>query len=122
MSRSITGLNPIQSVICTTLDVVDQISINGKVPTTLKYLAYDPTTKTTKYVTISDFNEDVTIHEDLYVTGESFMYGGLSTGGAQLSCGELNASGNVIKFTNLPTSNPNNAGQLWNDNGTLMVS
>eukprot|EP01050_Picozoa_sp_SAG11_P068989 SAG11_NODE_50057_length_115_cov_79.750000_1_plen_30_part_10 len=30
MSRSITGLNPIQSVICTTLDVVDQISINGK--------------------------------------------------------------------------------------------
>ena len=92
MSRSITGLNPIQSVICTTLDVVDQISINGKVPTTTMPLGFDSTTKTTKYLTDGNYP------------------------------GDLFVSGNVIKFTNLPTLNPNNAGQLWNDNGTLKIS
>ena len=28
----------------------------------------------------------------------------------------------IIKFTALPTSDPTNAGQLWNDSGTLKVS
>ena len=28
----------------------------------------------------------------------------------------------VVIFSNLPTSNPSVAGQLWNDSGTLKVS
>ena len=27
-----------------------------------------------------------------------------------------------VIMTNLPTSDPNNSGQLWNDNGTLKIS
>jgi len=34
----------------------------------------------------------------------------------------LTVNGAVIMLSNLPTSNPNNAGQLWNDSGTLKVS
>lgn len=33
----------------------------------------------------------------------------------------INATGNVV-MTNLPTSDPVNAGELWNDSGTLKVS
>ena len=35
---------------------------------------------------------------------------------------DLTVTGAVIKFVNLPTSDPNNSGQLWNDNGTLKIS
>jgi carbon monoxide dehydrogenase subunit G len=38
------------------------------------------------------------------------------------SGGNLNCGGSVIVFSNLPTSDPANAGQLWNDSGTLKVS
>lgn len=34
----------------------------------------------------------------------------------------LTVNGAVVMLSNLPTSNPNNAGQLWNDLGTLKVS
>lgn len=34
----------------------------------------------------------------------------------------LTVNGTVVMLSNLPTSNPNNAGQLWNDSGTLKVS
>ena len=34
----------------------------------------------------------------------------------------LTVNGAVVMLSNLPTSNPNNAGQLWNDSGTLKVS
>lgn len=34
----------------------------------------------------------------------------------------ITSGGSVIKFTNLPTSDPNTAGQLWNDSGTLKIS
>jgi len=34
----------------------------------------------------------------------------------------LTVKGAVVMLSNLPTSNPNNAGQLWNDSGTLKVS
>jgi len=34
----------------------------------------------------------------------------------------LTASGGTVLLTNLPTSDPNNAGQLWNDSGTLKIS
>ena len=35
---------------------------------------------------------------------------------------DLTASGATVVFSNLPTTDPVNAGQLWNDNGTLKVS
>jgi len=34
----------------------------------------------------------------------------------------LTVTGAVVMLSNLPTSDPNNAGQLWNDSGTLKVS
>lgn len=34
----------------------------------------------------------------------------------------LEVDGTIIKFNNLPTSDPTNAGQLWNDSGTLKIS
>ena len=34
----------------------------------------------------------------------------------------LTVNGAVVMLSNLPTVNPNNAGQLWNDSGTLKVS
>jgi hypothetical protein len=34
----------------------------------------------------------------------------------------LTVNGTVVMLSNLPTSNPNNAGQLWNDSGTLKIS
>ena len=114
--RTITGLSPIQDITCESIDISEVITINGAMPTSTMPLGFDATTKTTKYLTNGNYPGD------LFVTGEALLYGGVNTGGTQLSCGALNASGNIIKFTNLPTSNPNNAGQLWNNNGTLMVS
>ena len=34
----------------------------------------------------------------------------------------LTVNGAVVMLSNLPTSDPSNAGQLWNDSGTLKVS
>ena len=34
----------------------------------------------------------------------------------------LTVNGTVVMLSNLPTVNPNNAGQLWNDSGTLKIS
>ena len=34
----------------------------------------------------------------------------------------LTVPGAVVMLSNLPTSDPSNAGQLWNDSGTLKVS
>ena len=36
--------------------------------------------------------------------------------------GNLNADGSVIMMGSLPTSDPSNTGQLWNDSGTVKVS
>ena len=44
----------------------------------------------------------------------------LNTGVTTLN--NLTASGGTVLLTNLPTSDPNNAGQLWNDSGTLKIS
>ena len=113
--RTITGLNPVQDITCESIDVSEVITINGKTPTNTSPLGYDVTTKTTKYLTDGNYPGD------LFVSGEAFLYGGVNTGGTQVSCGVLTATG-VVKFTHLPTSDPSNSGQLWNDNGTLKVS
>ena len=44
------------------------------------------------------------------------------TFGAGVTMTDLTASGATVVFSNLPTIDPVNAGQLWNDNGTLKVS
>ena len=48
-TRSITGLDPVQDVMCETLDVSDFISIDGETPTSKQFLAVDPETQTTTY-------------------------------------------------------------------------
>ena len=44
------------------------------------------------------------------------------TFGAGVTMTDLTASGATVIFSNLPVIDPVNAGQLWNDNGTLKVS
>lgn len=44
------------------------------------------------------------------------------TFGAGVTMTDLTASGATVVFSNLPTTDPVNAGQLWNDAGTLKVS
>ena len=46
----------------------------------------------------------------------------LSVGGNLNVKGTLDVSGGTVKLSNLPTSDPTNAGQLWNDSGTLKIS
>lgn len=36
--------------------------------------------------------------------------------------GDLTTTGDVVMMANLPTSDPENAGQLWNDSNTLKIS
>jgi len=60
---------------------------------------------------------------------ETSPYGSLTydttndwTFGAGVTMTDLTASGATVVFSNLPTADPVNAGQLWNDNGTLKIS
>jgi len=46
----------------------------------------------------------------------------VSLDGGQTITGDLTISGTVIIMDNLPTSDPLNAGQLWNNAGVLTVS
>lgn len=60
---------------------------------------------------------DVVINADLVVNTIK------SDDSAQVTVDDgLTVKGAVVMLSNLPTSNPNNAGQLWNDSGTLKVS
>ena len=42
--RSITGLNPIQDIVCDRLDLVQKITLDGSAPIAVQFLGYDPTT------------------------------------------------------------------------------
>ena len=44
------------------------------------------------------------------------------TFGAGVTMTDLTASGATVVFSNLPTTDPVNAGQLWNDAGTMKIS
>lgn len=44
------------------------------------------------------------------------------TGGGQTITGNITITGSTVKLTGLPTSDPVDAGALWNDSGTLKVS
>ena len=60
-TRSITGLDPVQDVMCETLDVSDSISVDGETPTSKQFLAFDPETQTTTYKDI-DHARDIDIN------------------------------------------------------------
>ena len=64
-SRPITGLDPVQDVVCELLDIVEKITINGNIPTSKQFLSYSPSTDTTIYQDIDpasdlDINSDFT--------------------------------------------------------------
>ena len=124
--RSITGLNPVQDIVCDRMDLVEKITINGLEPTTVKFLGFDPTTNTTKYMTATD--TQYTAGVGLTLAGNGFFFSGGDVGtidliirGSLNAVGAFTATGSVF-MTNLPTSNPSNSGQIWNDGGTLKVS
>ena len=60
-SRSITGLDPMQDVVCELLDIVQKITINGNTPTSKQFLSYNPSTDTTTYQDI-DLASDLDIN------------------------------------------------------------
>ena len=45
-----------------------------------------------------------------------------ATYGASATVANLTASGGVVILSNLPTANPNVAGQIWSNSGVLTVS
>ena len=47
---------------------------------------------------------------------------GITLGNATKAWGNAYISGSIIVFSSLPTADPVNAGQLWNDSGTLKIS
>lgn len=84
------------------------------------------------------FDSDVTVSGTLKSIGNAEFDGNLSVNGYSTFNGEaafednvvfggdasfdaLDTSGAVVMI-DLPTSDPTNAGQLWNDSGTLKVS
>ena len=62
-------------------------------------------------------------HDDSFAVGSNLT----STADCTLFVNNLYSTGsvgsnNVVILANLPTSDPTNAGQLWNDSGTLKIS
>ena len=60
-TKTITGLNPYQEIVCEVLDVSQKITVNGKTPLTQKFLAYSPSTDRTTYESI-DIATDIDIN------------------------------------------------------------
>lgn len=58
------------------------------------------------------------VHDNLTTPKFKVNY---NTGATDVN-GDLTVTGSVVKLTNLPTSDPVVAGQLWNDAGTLKIS
>ena len=93
--------------------------------TTLKT---DAITVTANNITGTRSNENINITPA--GTG-SVVVSGVKVTGTELSTDDstqvtvrdgLSVTGAVVMLSNLPTSDPNNAGQLWNDSGTLKIS
>ena len=70
--RSITGLNPVSDIDCDELNVNGLISIQGDVPITKKFLAYNPSTQTTIY-------DDVEAASDLDIVGLTELNAAVAT-------------------------------------------
>jgi hypothetical protein len=60
-TKTITGLNPYQEIVCEVLDVSQKITVNGKTPLTQKFLADSPSTDRTTYESI-DIATDIDIN------------------------------------------------------------
>ena len=124
--RSITGLNPVQDIMCDRLDIVRKITIDGSEPVTIQFLGYDPATQTTKYMTTTDTQYTAGVGLTLVDNGFAFSGGDVGTidliiRGSLNAVGAFTATGSVF-MTNLPKSDPSVSGQIWNDGGTLKVS
>ena len=68
------------------------------------------------------------LHAGLVLEGEHATHGEvdvtIANGVASTTTvsGDLTVIGDVVMMANLPTSDPSNAGQLWNDSNTLKIS
>jgi len=60
-ARTITGLDPMQDILCATIDVSEKITIDDETPTTKQFLAFVPTVDRTLYQTI-DAASDININ------------------------------------------------------------
>ena len=60
--------------------------------------------------------------DTLVMDSDTFTVGASSYPVQATINGDLDVTGAVVKLTGLPTSDPTNAGQLWNDSGTLKIS
>ena len=60
--------------------------------------------------------------DTLIMDSDTFTVGASSYPVQATINGNLDVTGAVVKLTGLPTSDPSNAGQLWNDSGTLKIS
>ena len=60
--------------------------------------------------------------DTLVMDSDTFTVGASSYPVQATINGDLDVTGAVVKLTGLPTSDPSNAGQLWNDSGTLKIS
>jgi hypothetical protein len=66
---------------------------------------------------LQDDSTGVTISDELRVTNIA------SPDSAQVTVNDgLTVTGAVVMLSSLPTSDPSNAGQLYNDSGTLKIS
>ena len=68
------------------------------------------------------------LHAGLVLEGEHATSGEVDVtiangvGSTTTVSGDLTVIGDVVMMANLPTSDPSNAGQLWNDSNTLKIS
>ena len=60
-ARIITGLDPMQHILCATIDVSEKITIDGDTPSTKQFLAFVPNVDRTLYQTI-DAASDININ------------------------------------------------------------
>ena len=99
--RSITGLNPVQDIMCDRLDIVRKITIDGSEPVTIQFLGYDPATQTTKYMTTTDTQYTAGVGLTLVDNGFAFSGGDVGTidliiRGSLNAVGAFTATGSVL--------------------------
>ena len=111
-------VNSLESSDSTEIIVKDSISVQGTVTAT----TIDTNEIKSSDSTQIQITDRVSIHEILSV-GTVQVNEINSTDSAQVTVADgLTVTGAVVMLANLPTSDPANAGQLYNDSGTLKVS
>lgn len=111
-------VNSLESSDSTEIIVKDSMSVQGTVTAT----TIDTNEIKSSDSTQIQITDRVSIHEILSV-GTVQVNEINSTDSAQVTVADgLTVTGAVVMLANLPTSDPANAGQLYNDSGTLKVS